>query len=43
MAATARLDSHTWDKIARTLTSPEETHLRFAAEFPVADPVPYGF
>jgi hypothetical protein len=39
MVTNARLNGHTWDEIARALaTSPEEAHLRFDPESPVADP-----
>lgn len=45
MTTNARLNGHTWDEIARAIgTSPEETHLRFDPESPVADPRwPYDF
>ena len=39
MVTNARLNGHTWDEIARAIgTSPEEAHLRFDPESPVADP-----
>ncbi len=45
MVTNARLNGHSWDEIARAIgTSPEEAHMRFAPESPVADPRwPYDF
>ena len=45
MVTNARLNGHSWDEIARPIgTSPEEAHLRFDPESPVADPRwPYDF
>lgn len=45
MATNARLNGHSWAEIARAIgTSPEEAHLRFDPESPVADPRwPYDF
>jgi hypothetical protein len=45
MAVNARLNGHSWAEIARAIgTSPEEAHLRFDPESPVADPRwPYDF
>jgi hypothetical protein len=38
LVTTARLNSHTWDEIARALaTSPLEARLRFDPESPIAD------
>jgi hypothetical protein len=39
MVTNARLNGHTWDEIADAIgISPEEAHLRFDPESPVADP-----
>jgi hypothetical protein len=39
MVTNAQLNGHTWDEIARAIgTSPEEAHMRFDPESPVADP-----
>ena len=45
MVTNARLNGHSWDEIARAIgTSPEEAHLRFDPESPVADSRwPYDF
>ncbi len=45
MVTNARLNGHSWDEIARAIgTSPEEAHMRFDPESPVADPRwPYDF
>ena len=45
MVANARLNGHSWDEIARAIgTSPEQAHMRFDPESPVADPrLPYDF
>lgn len=45
MVTNARLNGHSWDEIARAIgTSPEEAHLRFGPDSPVADPRwPYDF
>jgi hypothetical protein len=39
LATNARLNGHTWEQIAQALaTSPDEAHLRFDPESPIADP-----
>jgi hypothetical protein len=45
MVTNARMNGHSWDEIARAIgTSPEEAHLRFDPESPVADSRwPYDF
>jgi hypothetical protein len=45
MVTNARLNGHTWDEIAHAIgTSPEEAHLLFDPDSPVADPRwPYEF
>jgi hypothetical protein len=45
MVTNARLNGHSWDEIARALsTSPDEARLRFDPESPIADPRrPYDF
>jgi hypothetical protein len=39
MVTNVRLNGHSWGEIARAIvTSPEEAHMRFDPESPVADP-----